>query len=355
MRIPIGVDLESRDGGVTKDATPLLMLKNRTQAFSVNKSGTIAAITLPSGLGTTLYSVTSLTRSGGTATATLAGTDAQIDVGSSVTIAGANEVAYNGAQTVLTATPYSHSAARSITISSLTRSGTTATAVAAAHGLTTATAYAISGANESAYNGSKTITVVDADTFTYTVTVTTYAAITGTWNPADKAAAVTLSGGNLIASSNPTTSGSAASVRGTVSKSATQWVWELTLGRSYLSYFGAATSGQSLTGSPLATTTAWVWSTNYLVHNGVFTSVGPFANGDVVAVAFDGDADTLSFYKNGVRVGGFTGVSGTILPFFGAFEDGGPDTRQATANFAGHVHLQLRPAQHPRHGNACRC
>jgi hypothetical protein len=167
------------------------------------------------------------------------------------------------------------------------------------------------------------------------VTVTTYAAITGTWNPADKAAAVTLSGGNLIASSNPTTVGSAASVRGTVSKSATQWVWELTLGRSYLSYFGAATSGQSLTGSPLATTTAWVWSTNYLVHNGVSTSVGPFADGDVVAVAFDGDADTLSFYKNGVRVGGFTGVSGTILPFFGAFEDGGPDTRQATANFAG--------------------
>jgi hypothetical protein len=44
---------------------------------------------------------------------------------------------------------------------------------------------------------------VDADTFTYTVTVTAYAAITGTWNPADKAAAVTLSGGNLIASSSP--------------------------------------------------------------------------------------------------------------------------------------------------------
>jgi hypothetical protein len=183
------------------------MLKNRTQAFSVNKSGTIAAITLPCRIGNDalLGDEPHAVRWNGYCD--LAGTDAQIDVGNSVTIAGANEVAYNGAQTVLTVTPYSHSAARSITISSLTRSGTTATATATAHGLTTATAYAISGANESAYNGSKTITVVDADTFTYTVTVTTYAAITGTWNPADKAAAVTLSGGNLIASSNPRQAG----------------------------------------------------------------------------------------------------------------------------------------------------
>jgi hypothetical protein len=66
-----GLQFSAQETG-SDAATPLLMLKNRTQAFSVNKSGTIAAITLPAGLGTTLYSVTSLTRSGGTATATLA-------------------------------------------------------------------------------------------------------------------------------------------------------------------------------------------------------------------------------------------------------------------------------------------
>jgi hypothetical protein len=56
------------------------------------------------------------------------------------------------------------------TVSSVTRSGSTATAVtSAAHGLSTREVVAISGANQAEYNGSFTITVVDASTFTYTV------------------------------------------------------------------------------------------------------------------------------------------------------------------------------------------
>jgi len=55
------------------------------------------------------------------------------------------------------------------TISSLTRSTTTATATSTAHGYTTGNKVNIRGAAQSEYNGDFTITVVDADTFTYTV------------------------------------------------------------------------------------------------------------------------------------------------------------------------------------------
>lgn len=54
-----------------------------------------------------------------------------------------------------------------VVISSLTRVGATATVKAYGHGLTNATAYTIEGFDVAAYNGSKTITVVDVDTFTF--------------------------------------------------------------------------------------------------------------------------------------------------------------------------------------------
>lgn len=57
-----------------------------------------------------------------------------------------------------------------ITITSLTRSGTTATAVTqVAHGYQTGEFATIAGASPSGYNGNKKITVVDTVTFTFTV------------------------------------------------------------------------------------------------------------------------------------------------------------------------------------------
>lgn len=56
-----------------------------------------------------------------------------------------------------------------IAISSLTRTGATVTAVAVGHQLATGVQATISGAVETAYNGSFTVAVLDADTFTYTI------------------------------------------------------------------------------------------------------------------------------------------------------------------------------------------
>ena len=65
-------------------------------------------------------------------------------------------------------------------ITSITRSGSTATATATAHGLVNGELITIAGANQSEYNGDFNITVTDADHFTYTVTGTPATPATGT-------------------------------------------------------------------------------------------------------------------------------------------------------------------------------
>jgi hypothetical protein len=70
------------------------------------------------------------------------------------------------------------------TASSVTRSGTTATlastGLVAALGLVTGETVVVSGANQTAYNGAQTITVVDADTITFTVSGSPTTPATGT-------------------------------------------------------------------------------------------------------------------------------------------------------------------------------
>jgi len=65
-------------------------------------------------------------------------------------------------------------------VSSITRSSTTATATSTAHGYTSGDVVNIRGADQSEYNGDFTITVVDADTFTYTVSGSPATPATGT-------------------------------------------------------------------------------------------------------------------------------------------------------------------------------
>lgn len=54
-------------------------------------------------------------------------------------------------------------------VTSLTRSGTTATAECIGHGFTDQQSTVLSGAGQADYNGTFTITVIDADHFSYTV------------------------------------------------------------------------------------------------------------------------------------------------------------------------------------------
>lgn len=69
---------------------------------------------------------------------------------------------------------------RQAAVSSITRSGTTATATATGHGFTTGQKVVISGAAQGDYNGAFTVTVTGPNTFTYTVSGSPVTPATGT-------------------------------------------------------------------------------------------------------------------------------------------------------------------------------
>ena len=67
-----------------------------------------------------------------------------------------------------------------IAVTSLTRSGTTATATAPAHGYASDDRVTLAGAGQAEYNGTVVVTVVDANTFSYTVSGSPATPATGT-------------------------------------------------------------------------------------------------------------------------------------------------------------------------------
>lgn len=158
-----------------------------------------------------------------------------------------------------------------------------------------------------------------------------------TWNPLDKGASCALSGGNLTA-----TAMSTGSVRSVFGASSGKWYWEITNGATGPKY---STAGAGLpTALVTSGTNAYpgVDAAGYGVYafdgskfsNGVKIGTDEAkwdSTGDVVGVALDMDAGTLTFYVNGVTTGvAFTGLSGTLFAMFGG---GAGSYSSATANF----------------------
>lgn len=165
--------------------------------------------------------ITSLTRSGTTATATTSAAHG-FTTGQIVTLSGANQTEYNGAFTVtvtgtttftytITESPVTPAtgsmtaalpSAGAVNVSSLTRSGTTVTVNLAAVPVPAfGTTVVMAGADQESYNGLKTITMVDADTFTFTVAETPVTPAT------DVASATATVGANARAVSSVSRSG----------------------------------------------------------------------------------------------------------------------------------------------------
>src|SRR3569623_20698 len=159
-------------------------LADTSNSFNVGNSA-ITNVMLGSA---TPFNVSSITRSGKTATVTTT-TDHGFSANSSIFVSGANQTEYNGTFTVNTV-PSTTTFAYTVpdyppttatgsytasqpsspkTVPPITRSGTTATVTLASHGYTTGQKITISGATQTEYNGTFTIAVVDTNTFTYTV------------------------------------------------------------------------------------------------------------------------------------------------------------------------------------------
>ncbi len=123
-----------------------------------------------------------------------------------------------------------------------------------------------------------------------------------TWNPADKDASISLSGGNLIY----TGSGSASTVRSTISKATDKWYWENTINTAANAAVGVTSIGGSLSTFPggAGATTSWGYLLNGNIYNNgsIITSVATFTNGDIISCALDVSGGTLAFRKNNTLV-----------------------------------------------------
>ena len=141
-------------------------------------------------------------------------------------------------------------------------------------------------------------------------------------NPLDAYTNVTLSNANLSA----TFSAYTGFVRGTFALPSTgQWYWEGTVPTSDpRAEFGIATFSQAIGADPQTVAGCWIWysnGTNSYKYNGSQVSWGTaWSSGDIIGIAFDAGAGTLTYYKNGSLQGGgaaFTGLTGTYAPMLG--------------------------------------
>ena len=153
--------------------------------------------------------------------------------------------------------------------------------------------------------------MIDSPTLT-SATVANYA----TWSPIDKSPNMAMTKANLLATNS---SAGYQSVRGTIGVTSGKWYWEV----NPSSVVGIATQQPSLSSTnDFLPNGGFAWG---YVENGNKTNAGTntaygatFTNADTIGVAFDADAGSLTFYKNGISQGVAynTGLTGqTYFPF----------------------------------------
>jgi len=135
-----------------------------------------------------------------------------------------------------------------------------------------------------------------------------------TLNPLQSASAVTLSNGNLDwVTTNVTPFANAV---GSIGMSSGKWYCEITISQAS-STVGICKSSIVLASNPSNDANAWAYYySGNKTNNGSDTSYGAsYTTGDVIGIAFDADAGSLVFYKNGSSQGtAFTSL--TTGPYF---------------------------------------
>lgn len=179
----------------------------------------------------------------------------------------------------------------------------------------------------------------------YLLNYLAFAPTYATLNPSDKGTAVSLSNGNLTASVGSGSNWSA--VRSTIGKSSGKWYWEVTQNALSSVDVGVMTSGCSLDGAGTLIgncSTGWTYiNGGNKAHNGFSVSYGAsYATNDVIGVALDMDAGTVTFYKNGASQGqAYTGLTGTV---YAAVDQATNESDQQTINFGATSFAETVPA-----------
>lgn len=147
-----------------------------------------------------------------------------------------------------------------------------------------------------------------------------------TWNPSDKAASITLSGSDLIATFS--VANGWGGVRSTIGKSTGKWYWEYTITVADVNTImdhAVAQSGANLTINLRDQTTSWsFFGLNGNKSNNSYIAYGSGqSQGDVVSIAIDMDAGKI-----------WWGVNGT----WQASGDPGAGTNEAFSNLSGTIY-----------------
>lgn len=168
-----------------------------------------------------------------------------------------------------------------------------------------------------------------------------------TWNPADKGAGITLSGGDLTA---VTDASSDDGVRSTVSKSAGKWYWEITCSAGGNGVAGVANASASNTAYFGGTddSLALIGNTGNILKNGsIVGTSAAFGPGDIVSIAYDADAGTVEFRVNNASS---ATISGGNVPtgalFAAAGGSGGVVSTTLDANFGATSFTYSPPSGH---------
>lgn len=166
-----------------------------------------------------------------------------------------------------------------------------------------------------------------------------------TWNSADKGANVTLSGGNLVATSS---SGAGfTGVRSTIGAIKGKWYWEITCTSSgtaeAMNGVADILEGLNICGG---TVHGWgYWGFNgQKYHNGSGAAFGSGYTTQVIGYALDADAGTLEVFRSGVSQGVIT-LSGTQTTYFAMTSNAsGSSNLVCTANFGATNFVYTPPA-----------
>jgi hypothetical protein len=172
-----------------------------------------------------------------------------------------------------------------------------------------------------------------------------------TWNPLAKGSDVTLVNGNLDCSTSSTAGFS--SVLATIGVTSGKWYWEFTAGSGTLRIgLGIATQAHNLSTWLGGDAYGWEYFNDdgSKATNGAGGAYGDaWTTGDVIGVALDADAGTLTFYKNGATQGqAYSGL--TSGPYFPAVADSG-----TAGILAGSINFGQRPFAHPLSGFKALC
>lgn len=176
-----------------------------------------------------------------------------------------------------------------------------------------------------------------------------------TYNPSDKAASITLSGGDLTASISG--SSGTGNVFTIYSASTGKYYWETLINSADAGdtwYHGVAISTEATSTNGRASSNFWLIQSQGIVYNGTAGSTYTgYSAGDRVMVAVDLSNTSIWFGRNGTWFNSgdpgagtgaiYTNVSGTVECVLG-WSSGGPKNWNITSNFGGSAFTYTVPS-----------